>query len=474
MMIRFFLFIVLIVLVSCNQRSRKQDEENFDISLGEKNEQFSLSGEYDSLVSLNTKYYRQANQMGYEEGKALTYVNLAKLNISLGNFQKSEVLFGKAKNVLENSQNNLHKAIFYTAYGRFNFELSKTDKAFENYNKALNNIYKSENSKLKDKLLFDIYIRLGVYFSLKKEYQKGLKFFQKAQKIDNTGYAECAIGDYVYYRYQDSAYKYIATAYHKTNISGKKDGIALYTNTMMGEWYFVDGQYDKAEEMLLQALEIDKKTRRVYANYTKYIYNDLRMVYEKKGDKEKAYFYLNAYTNAIDKTNIAIFTTINKDMESFIDETKKDTKRHDKNVQWVILLSLVGFSVLGIYAWRIIDILRKKKEALKVETEKLKAKADDNKQDEILELARKNDPEFFNRFKESYPEFINKLLIINPSLEASELTFCAMLKLHFTSKEIASYTLIQHRTVQQKKYRIRKRLNIPTETDIYHFFDNLV
>jgi DNA-binding CsgD family transcriptional regulator len=198
------------------------------------------------------------------------------------------------------------------------------------------------------------------------------------------------------------------------------------------------------------------------------------MVYEKKGDKEKAYFYLNAYTNAIDKTNIAIFTTINKDMESFIDETKKDTKRHDKNVQWVILLSLVGFSVLGIYAWRIIDILRKKKEALKVETEKLKAKADDNKQDEILELARKNDPEFFNRFKESYPEFINKLLIINPSLEASELTFCAMLKLHFTSKEIASYTLIQHRTVQQKKYRIRKRLNIPTETDIYHFFDNLV
>ncbi|MEF9478878.1 hypothetical protein OWR28_15180 [Chryseobacterium sp. 1B4] len=48
-----------------------------------------------------------------------------------------------------------------------------------------------------------------------------------------------------------------------------------------------------------------------------------------------------------------------------------------------------------------------------------------------------------------------------------------MLKLHFTSKEIASYTLVQHRSVQQKKYRIRKKLNIPKETDIYHFFDTL-
>jgi DNA-binding CsgD family transcriptional regulator len=48
-----------------------------------------------------------------------------------------------------------------------------------------------------------------------------------------------------------------------------------------------------------------------------------------------------------------------------------------------------------------------------------------------------------------------------------------MLKLHFSSKEIADYTFVQHRSVQQKKYRIRKRLNIPGEEDIYDFFDKI-
>jgi hypothetical protein len=126
-----------------------------------------------------------------------------------------------------------------------------------------------------------------------------------------------------------------------------------------------------------------------------------------------------------------------------------------------------------LYAWRIIRALGKRKEVLTIEAENLKIRMNDNKQEEVLELGKKNDPEFLNRFKEVYPEFIDQLLTINPNLESSELIFCAMLKLHFTSKEIASYTLVQHRSVQQKKYRIRKKLNIPGETDIYHFFDTL-
>ncbi|AKK74984.1 hypothetical protein OK18_16055 [Chryseobacterium gallinarum] len=160
-------------------------------------------------------------------------------------------------------------------------------------------------------------------------------------------------------------------------------------------------------------------------------------------------------------------------MESFIAGAKEDSEKHKNKMQWVVFLSLAVFALSGTYAWRIISSLRKRKRDLKIEAEKLRNRMDSKKQEEIIELARKNDPEFLTRFREIYPEFIDKLLMINPDLENSELTFCAMLKLHFTSKEIASYTLVQHRTVQQKKYRIRKRLNIPTETDTYHFFDGL-
>lgn len=66
---------------------------------------------------------------------------------------------------------------------------------------------------------------------------------------------------------------------------------------------------------------------------------------------------------------------------------------------------------------------QKKKKDLKLEAEQLKTRMNDNKQDEIIELGRSNDPDFLNRFKEVYPGFIDKLLTINSGLENSELVF---------------------------------------------------
>jgi len=42
-----------------------------------------------------------------------------------------------------------------------------------------------------------------------------------------------------------------------------------------------------------------------------------------------------------------------------------------------------------------------------------------------------------------------------------------------SSKDISTYTFTSIRTVQNKKYRIRTKLNIPKEQDTYIFFNNL-
>ncbi|OCA76484.1 hypothetical protein BBI01_06940 [Chryseobacterium artocarpi] len=139
----------------------------------------------------------------------------------------------------------------------------------------------------------------------------------------------------------------------------------------------------------------------------------------------------------------------------------------------IIALSIFVLTVSGVYAQRLIKLLQKKKTNLKIETERLKSTVHNKMLEDVTELAKKNDSSFLMRFRELYPDFINSLLKINPDLENSELAFCAMLKLGFSSKEIADYTFVQHRSVQQKKYRIRKRLEISGEEDIYVFFDNL-
>ncbi|AYZ11587.1 tetratricopeptide repeat protein [Chryseobacterium arthrosphaerae] len=473
-MIRIFLLVLLIVLVSCHSHSQKEREKNFDIPLMTKNERLRLSGEYDSLVSLNKQYYKKAEQEGYEDGKALCYINLAQINISLENYQKSKILFDNAGKILKDSESNIHKAIFYNNYGRLNNELGRRDKALEYNNTALSCIQKVTGSQLKNTVLYNVYIRQGEYYVQKEQYKKALEYFNKARKFDDTGIADCAISDYVYmHKNKDSAYKYITKAYNQMSLKKREDAITLNIHTIMGEYYLTYGQPENAEKEFLRALEIDKKTRRIFSQYTKYIYNDLRTLYDRMGNKEKAYFYLNAYTEAKSRTNTALLAKINQDMQSFITLTEENTEKHKNNLQWVILFSIAGLSLLGIYAWRVISLLRKRKKDLKLEAEQLKTRMNDNKQDEIIELGRSNDPDFLNRFKEVYPGFIDKLLTINSGLENSELVFCAMLKLHFTSKEIANYTLVQHRTVQQKKYRIRKKLNIPGEIDTYDFFDAL-
>lgn len=117
--------------------------------------------------------------------------------------------------------------------------------------------------------------------------------------------------------------------------------------------------------------------------------------------------------------------------------------------------------------------MKQKKRKLKIETDELKNHVHTKQLEEVIGLAKKNDSAFLLKFRELYPDFISALLKINPDLENSELAFCAMLKLRFSSKEIADYTFVQHKSVQQKKYRIRKRLSISGETDIYEFFDNI-
>jgi tetratricopeptide (TPR) repeat protein len=92
---------------------------------------------------------------------------------------------------------------------------------------------------------------------------------------------------------------------------------------------------------------------------------------------------------------------------------------------------------------------------------------------ELIELVKKNDKSFMAAFKNIFPDFSNKLLAINPDFAQSEIEFSALLKLNLSTKEIAQYKFIQPKTVQNKKHRIRKRLQIPENIDIYQWFSEI-
>ncbi len=161
----------------------------------------------------------------------------------------------------------------------------------------------------------------------------------------------------------------------------------------------------------------------------------------------------------------------NSNAVSLLAEEPEKTKDNDMLIYTgIFVASVLG---LGTFVYKRVSISESKRKILEKEARMLKIQMYDKSFEEVIELAKKNDMVFFTKFTALYPGFVPALQKINPDLKRSELIFCAMLKLNFSSKEIANITGVLHTSVQKRKNKIRKRLHIPSETDLYFFFDQL-
>ena len=85
--------------------------------------------------------------------------------------------------------------------------------------------------------------------------------------------------------------------------------------------------------------------------------------------------------------------------------------------------------------------------------------------DNFWELYQKNfnlvHKNFFKRLKDQYP-----------SLTASDLRFCALLRLNLPTKDIARFTALSVRGVEGARYRLRKKFNLPEGQNLIDFLIN--
>ena len=76
-------------------------------------------------------------------------------------------------------------------------------------------------------------------------------------------------------------------------------------------------------------------------------------------------------------------------------------------------------------------------------------------------LSNNSDWEFFKEaFNNADKDFLSKMKNKHPELTANDLKFCAYLRLNLSSKEIAPLLNISVRSVEIKRYRLRKKMNL--------------
>ncbi|HZE85615.1 MAG TPA: triple tyrosine motif-containing protein, partial [Puia sp.] len=81
--------------------------------------------------------------------------------------------------------------------------------------------------------------------------------------------------------------------------------------------------------------------------------------------------------------------------------------------------------------------------------------------------------QFSVHFNKVHSDLLITLKEKYPSLKAHELKLCAYLRMNLSSKEIAQLMSISVRGVEISRYRVRKKLQIPTEINLFQFLFDL-
>ena len=80
---------------------------------------------------------------------------------------------------------------------------------------------------------------------------------------------------------------------------------------------------------------------------------------------------------------------------------------------------------------------------------------------------------FKNQFTKAFPNFFKTLVNIHPTLSPTDLQLCAYIKMNQTNQDIANINNLSTRSVESQRYRLRKKLNIDKQTDLFNYLTNL-
>lgn len=118
-------------------------------------------------------------------------------------------------------------------------------------------------------------------------------------------------------------------------------------------------------------------------------------------------------------------------------------------------------------------------EKIKEELVNLRKATNDMPSEELKKLIRilnqeskmdKDWEQFAVYFDNTHSDFLKDLKETHPKLSAHELKLCAYLRMNLSSKEIAQLLNISVRGVEISRYRLRKKLGLPTEVNLFNYF----
>lgn len=312
----------------------------------------------------------------------------------------------------------------------------------------------------------NVYTAFANVYNLKDEYYSGIQsLLNSVKEHDKLSDSELKRGT----KFMD--YSNLGGAYLKVNLdsavfyANKSISLSSYKEAnhdltflnfiVIGDVYLSKGEYDQAVEFYNKAEAI--KENKHFLNI-KQLYTNLIDVYEKQGNIELK----NVYENKLKDLSLTVTQNQNKSLRRIIQDKNLASSKQPKNYKWLWVSGIFVFIVI------VVIIVYKLKRKRIVETN-LTPEVFNN----LVRLLKENDQTFILAFENQFPNFTQNLLKSSPDLSTSEIELLAMVKLGLSNKEIAQFKFIQHKTVQNKRHIIRKKLGLSSTTDLDKWVEDL-
>lgn len=425
-------------------------------------------------LQLATEALSLSSDIGYSKGKAISCFYIGQIISYLGDFQKSLEYLSLSEQERYSKNNTIMQSEISRIKGQVYYQLKMEKSAFREFQKA-----HTLTSQIKDKADRDRYTSLAyenlsiAYHLIKEMPDSSLYWLNRNEELllttDESVTFRNRVNLYSHYgeHYTRQQQYDTATSYfEKAEVLIRKYNYP-YSSWLYQRWgdlHAQKGNNDSA--MIFYQKGLNNLMTTKLKNELPGLYERVAGIHSNLGNEDSARIYREKYLQLSAELGDARLVGAE---EAFTMLLKEEKRISNKRIRGIILLAII-FSGIAIAASTVIIgqsiIKRRKKES---EVSELKLKLNDAF-DEVIELAKTNESSFLPRFKEVYPKYANNLLKRHPDLTNNELRLSAMIFLHFTSKEIAEYMFITHRSVQTSKSRLRKKLDIPSEADLYQYF----
>lgn len=408
---------------------------------------FGRKFEVENLINAARILKMKATRHKNLQYEATAHVFLIQAYIENKLYDKAIAEYDKALSILEKADNNDPKVLITRG----------------NAHTYIANLYKYTNNHEK------------AIEKLKLVLEEDLKIEDKPKRniVLHNNYANLA--DVYLEVNMDSSEHYLQKSMALTPADVTDSFIICRNHQVYGDIFRKRGDFEQA----LINYHLTEKSDYSYPGNMENLYKGFIEIYEKTGDTQS----LQVYQQKLKDVQLSISNKKYDSMHQILEEQEGTSKSTSSAIiAFIIIVATVsGASLFYFYKRnrayynRLKQTEKKLKEYItrNKETDSGEEKQVLDKQiyEELADIAINNNQMFMAAFNNIFPDFSDKLLKTNPTLAQTEVEFSAYLKLNFSSKEIAQIKSIQPRSVQNKKHRLRKRLNIPQNIDIYHWFN---